>query len=194
MKRLLKSCILVALLTLCSGVTFAGNIKGKIATRGVKSPEGVVVYIEKAKGSFKLPQKNPRIDQVNLVFVPRVLPVLVGTTVGFYNSDTVLHNVFGVGDDEFDMGTWKGDKIDTHTFNTVGEVAILCNVHPEMEAYVVVFENPYFGLTDKEGNYVIKNVPPGNYKLKTWHDILRSQTQDIHVSQETTSADFKLKR
>lgn len=177
-----------------ANILFAADIEGTVNARGVKSPEGVIVYIEKVEGDFKLPQERPKIDQVKLVFIPRVLPVLIGTTVEFYNSDTVLHNVFGVGDDEFDLGTWKGDEIETHTFNKLGEVAILCNVHPEMEAYVVVLQNPYFGLTDSEGKYIIKDVPPGNYKLKTWHDVLKSQVQEIVVGKDNLTVDFTLKR
>lgn len=192
MRRIINLAVISILITALP--IYAADITGTVKARGVKSPEGVVIYIEKADGDFKPPEENPKIDQFKLVFTPRVLAVLVGTTVEFHNSDTVLHNVFGVGDDEFDMGTWKGEKIDTHTFNNLGEVALLCNVHPEMEAYVVVFENPYFGVTDKDGKYLIKDIPPGNYKLKTWHDILKSQTQDIIPGADTLIVDFKLKR
>ena len=193
--NILKKAILSVVLILCySNLALAADIAGNVKARGVKGPAGAVVYIKNIDGDFKPAEENPRIDQVSLVFTPRVLPIVVGSTVEFHNSDTVLHNVFGVGDEEFDLGTWKGEKIDTRTFNNLGEVAILCNVHPEMEAYIVVLENPYFGMTDEKGHYIIKDVPPGSYTLKTWHDRLRSQTQEITVGSETITVDFKLKR
>lgn len=85
-------------------------------------------------------------DQKGLTFVPHVLPILVGTTVDFKNSDDVLHNVFtpSKAGDRFDLGTWGKGQMKSFTFKKPGEVVILCNVHPEMEAYIVVVETPYF--------------------------------------------------
>ena len=56
-------------------------------------------------------------DQQNKVFLPQVLPVLQGSTVEFHNSDTLQHNVFGIGDDEFDLGNWNAGVVREHTFN-----------------------------------------------------------------------------
>jgi len=58
---------------------------------------------------------------------------------------------------------------------------MLCNVHPEMEAYVAVLENPYFAVSDKEGNYMIKDVPSGTYTLKIWHEKLKGKSQQVTV-------------
>jgi hypothetical protein len=57
----------------------------------------------------------------------------------------------------------------------------MCNVHAEMSAYVVVVDNPYFGVTAKNGSFTINNVPPGTYKLKTWHEKLKTVEQDVTV-------------
>lgn len=190
--------ILLFFLSLTTVVTdiFAGTIKGKVESRRLKTAKDVLIYIEKIEGKeFSPPEEPVEMDQVSLVFTPRVLPVVLGTTVEFHNSDDLKHNVFGVGDDDFDLGVWTKGIVKTYTFNKLGEVAILCNVHPEMEAYVIVLQNPYFALTDEEGNYVMEDPPSGIYKLKTWHDRLRPVAKEVEVPEEgEVIVDFELKR
>lgn len=187
--------ILFLLLNLLTFSVFAGEIRGKVSASRLKTPKDILVYIEKVENEeFNASDKEAKMDQRNLLFIPRVLPIVKGTTVKFNNADELKHNVFGVGDDDFDLGTWTKGIIKTHTFNNLGEVAILCNVHPEMEAYIIVLQNPYFALTDEDGNYKITNVPPGTYKLKTWHDRLRTVTKEVISSKAEAIVDFDLKR
>lgn len=193
----LRVALLVCLITsLNIGQLYAGTIKGNISSPRLKNPKDILVYIEKIEGKVFPPAEEAAVmDQVALVFIPRVIPIVKGSTVNFKNSDTVLHSVFAVGDEEFDLGTWKGEVIKNYTFNKLGEIAILCNVHPEMEAYVVVLQNPYFALTDEEGIYKIDGVPAGKYTLKTWHDRLRPVSQQVQVSDTgEVTINFELKR
>lgn len=196
MKRFSIFLLFFLILNLNTLDVFAGTIKGKISASRLKSPKDILVYIDKIDGEeFTPPEKPEKMDQSNLVFIPRVLPVLVGTTVEFHNNDDLKHNVFGVGDDDFDLGVWTKGIVKTHTFNNLGEAAILCNVHPEMEAYIPVLQNPYFALTNEEGNYKIEDVPSGLYILKTWHDRLRSVKEEVEVSEaDEVTVDFQLKR
>ncbi len=135
------------------------------------------------QGLYALPPENPRIEQHNLVFVPHVLPVLVGSTVDFPNTDTVNHNVFAPPKcaKQFNLGTYAKGVVKHVTFDNVGDVPLLCNVHAEMSAYVLVLENPYFATTDKRGEFVIKNVPAGKYRLKLWHEKIKSKTLEVTV-------------
>ena len=160
-----------------------GTILGKVHARGVRHHGDAVVYIEKIPGkAFPAPKDRFTLDQVNLTFVPHVLPVLVGTTVAFPNSDEVRHNVFSSSRvRRFNLGTYSRGVVKYVTFDQPGEVALLCNVHSEMSAYVVVIETPYFAVTEKDGSYTIKNVPPGKYVLKTWHERLKPQSKEIQV-------------
>ena len=165
-----------------SGAVFAGTITGTVSTKKLKVPKDVLVYVEKVEGREFPPSAQPaKMDQVNLVYVPRVLPIVRGSEVIFHNSDEVKHNVFGVGDYDFDLGTWTKGGTKNRLFDKLGEADILCNVHPEMEAYIIVLQNPYFGLTNEQGVYEIKNVPAGSYKLKTWNDKLKAQLKDAVV-------------
>lgn len=159
---------------------YAGNIEGTVSA---PNPSDVVVYVEKAPGTFK--GEHVTMDQQNKVFLPYVLPVIAGGTVEFHNSDNLQHNVFGVGPDEFNLGNWTKGIVREHTFNKPGDVSILCNVHPEMEGHILVLQNPYFARPDKGGKFVIPNVPPGQYVLRAWY---RGKTKKQSVTVPATGS------
>ena len=133
-------------------------------------------------------------SQKNLVFTPHILPILKGTTVDFTNDDTVAHNVFSPPGAAkiFNLGIYGPGVKKTVTFDTLGEVPLLCVLHPEMLAYVIVLQNPYFALTDTTGTFQIKNVPPGTYQLKVWDEKLQGSSQQVVVTAgKATTVDFK---
>lgn len=174
-----------------------GTITGKVRARGMRHHGDAVVYVEKIPGKTFAPPKEPvTLDQLNLTFIPHVLPVLVGTTVAFPNSDEVRHNVFSTSPAKrFNLGTYPQGVVKHVTFDTPGVVDLLCNVHSEMSAYVVVLETPYVAVTEKDGSYAIKNVPPGKYILKTWHEHLKPQTKEVEViAGSSAQADFELRK
>jgi plastocyanin len=151
----------------------AGDIVGTLA---VPKPDQAVVYLEKVQGTFH--GGSAKMDQRGKVFIPYVLPVVQGTAVEFHNSDNLQHNVLGVGADKFNLGTYTEGMARSYTFNKLGEVAILCNVHPEMEAYVLVLQNSFFALLDGSGKFHIADVPPGDYVVKAWY---RGKTKQQNV-------------
>lgn len=170
-----------------------GTIKGVVKNPWVKRYEALV-HVDRVEGkTFPPPKEAAFMSQKNLVFKPRILPVLKGTTVDFTNDDTVVHNVFAPPGSakEFNLGTYGVGVTKTATFDALGEVPLLCNVHAEMLAYVLVLQNPYFALTDKAGNFEIKGVPPGTYKLKVWHEKLQGAEQNVTVEAgKSTSVEF----
>ena len=161
------------------------QITGKVTTEPTKTKykANTIVYIEKASGNFTPPTKHPQMDQQKLTFIPRVLPIIAGSTVDFLNNDDVLHNVFSPDKcSKFDLGSYGKGVVKTHKFDEVGcQPVILCNVHPEMEAYIIVLQNPYFDLTDNDGNFSIKGVPAGKYTLTVWNEKLKAAPQQITV-------------
>ena len=164
MSKTTTASLLLGLLLLMAPALTAGTLEGTVSAQDKTK---VVIYVEGAPGTA--PGTRAVVDQQNKMFVPYVLPVMKGTNVEFLNSDALQHNVFGVGDDEFDLGNWtKGIKRD-YTFNKPGEVVILCNVHPEMEAYVLVLENPYFTRPEADGTFRIEGIPAGSYTVKAWY-------------------------
>ena len=174
----------------------AGDIEGKVT--GMKGQS--VVYVDVIAGkTFPAPKEHPVMDQKGLVFAPHIMAVQQGTTVEFLNSDNVQHNVFWTaiaGDKKagHNLGTWpKGEKR-PFTFDKVGVVPLLCNVHPEMAGYIIVSPTPYFAETDDSGNYKIKDVPDGSYTLKTWSEAGKPATQTVSVAGGSATVNITVTR
>ena len=174
----------------------AGSITGTVKVARARDHRDAVVYIDRIAGKQFPPSENPVVlDQVNLVFLPHVLPVLVGTTVAFPNNDTVRHNVFSPSPAKrFNLGTNAQKVTKNVLFDKPGVVALLCNVHAEMSAYVIVTETPYFAVTNPAGEYKIASVPAGSYVLKAWHESSKPKEQKIEVREGApVRADFDLR-
>jgi plastocyanin len=187
-------------LFLMAGGGLAGEIKGKVSVQGLKSAANIAVYVDAIPDKkFDAPTEKPVMDQTKMTFAPHVMVVQVGTTVEFLNSDPVGHNVYwpsisGNKKLSHNLGTWpKGEK-KSFQFNDPGVAGLLCNVHPEMSGYIVVAPTPYFAVTDKNGDYEIKNVPSGKYTLKTWSEDGKVTTQAVEVAGGTATADLVVKK
>ncbi len=179
--------------------TWAGEVSGTVSTKRVKELKDVVVYLEskEAVKAAKPPKEPVVMDQRKLTFIPHVLPIIKGTTVDFLNSDDFKHNVFTPDKiaDRFNLGTYPSGQSARYTFTKPGDVVTLCNVHPEMEAYVVVLETPYFTKIKEDGTFSIVDVPAGSYTLKTWHEKLKPTEQKVTVpDQESLVIDIELKK
>lgn len=110
-------------------------------------------------------------DQRNETFLPRLLAVQTGTTVDFPNSDSTYHNVFSLSRARrFDLGRYAAGKTKSARFDRPGVVRVFCDIHSHMSAFVVVFNHPYFRVTDAEGRFRIDNVPPGTYTVVGWYE------------------------
>ena len=166
----------------------AGDLHGKVTCKGVRDCADAVVYVGAIAGkTFPAPKEHARIDQKNLVFSPHILPVLVGTTVDFLNSDAVLHNVFTpeACAEKFNLGTWPQGESKSYTFKKECAAVLLCKVHPEMEAYVVAVPTPYFASAKADGTFHIGDVPDGSYTVKVWHPKLKAAEKTATVAGAT---------
>ncbi len=196
----LKAALAASIALALAGASWANEIKGKVSVQGIKSAENIAVYVDViADKKFDAPSEHVVIDQRKMSFIPHVVAVQQGTTVDFLNSDPVGHNVYwpsisGNKKLSHNLGTWpKGDK-KPFQFNDLGVASLLCNVHPEMSGYVVVVPTPYFAVTDKDGNFDIKNIPAGKYTLKTWSEDGKPTTQAVEVSAASTSVELTVKK
>ncbi len=137
-----------------------------------------VIYVnEEAKEKFNAEGINAIMDQKEETYIPHVLAVLQGTTVDFLNSDNILHNVHTYLDGEtvFNRAMPVYKKKSSKVFDVPGIVSVACDVHPHMQAYIYVLENPYFAVSNEGGLFVIKDVPPGTYEIKLWHERLNKE-------------------
>lgn len=195
-----KTAVAAILILMLAGASRANEIKGKVSVQGIKSAENIAVYVDAIPDKkFDAPKEAIVIDQRKMQFIPHVVAVQQGTTVEFLNSDPVGHNVYwpsvsGNKKLAHNLGTWpKGEK-KPFQFNDAGVASLLCNVHPEMSGYVVVTPTPYFAVTDKDGNFEIKNIPAGKYTLKTWSEDGKPTTQAVDVSAATATVELTVKK
>jgi plastocyanin len=195
-----KAALAGALVMALGTVSGANEIKGKVSVQGLKSAENIAVYVDVIPDKkFDAPKEHVLIDQKKMAFIPHVVAVQQGTTADFLNSDAVGHNVYwpsinGNKKLSHNLGTWpKGEK-KSFQFNDLGVASLLCNVHPEMSGYVVVVPTPFFAVTDKDGNFEIKNIPAGKYTLKTWSEDGKPTTQAVDVSASTATAELMVKK
>jgi plastocyanin len=156
----------------------SGAVVGTVTVSGhptsdvVISLEGIPPDSEK---NLRPAASHPQVTMVqkDLKFFPYVLPVIVGTTVEFPNDDRVWHNIYSDSNaKKFDLGLYGPGKTKTVTFDTPGVVRIRCNVHPTMEAYIVVEAHQNFVSPDARGNYRFDGIPLGTYRVQVWHPLL----------------------
>lgn len=172
------------------------TIGGKPAPDAVVSIEGVPAEQVKAQLSGSKPKKAV-MDQRDMKFIPYVLPVLVGATVDFPNHDTTWHNVYSKGGaKDFDLGLYESGKTRSTTFDKPGVARILCNAHPNMEAFIVVKEHPYFSGADKRGDFRVDGVPLGKYRVQVWHPQLGARESTVEIVREgqVLNINFDLKK
>lgn len=183
----------VACAAATSALAEGGTISGKVEATPPKFAEESVVYLKDAK-----PSGAPRtvsMDQKNLKFVPKVLAVGKGDIVKFLNHDGVAHNVYSPDGEAYNLGTFKPNEERTHTFEQEGAYTQLCSIHPEMLGFVFVAPTAYAAAVDAKGHYVIKDVPPGTYKVAVWNSHLKAPDKPVTVAAgKTVEVDFAVKR
>ena len=163
----------------------SGAVVGTVTVNGQPTSDVVISLEGFAPGSEKdlhpaAEHRKVTMAQRDMKFYPYVLPVLVGTTVEFPNDDQVWHNIYSDSKVKtFDLGLYGPGKSKAVTFDTPGVVRILCNVHPTMEAYIIVEDHLNFASPDARGNYRFEGIPLGTYHLQVWHPSLGVKTESF---------------
>jgi plastocyanin len=156
----------------------------------------VVVSLKGVTGKSAGASAPPAVlDQKGCLYSPQILAIQTGQKLVVKNSDKCIHNVHCTptvpGNEEHNDGQMSGGADLTYTFPKPEMfLRFKCDVHPWMFAWVSVFDSPYFCISDKDGKFVIKNVPPGKYTVEAAHRKLGTQTQDVEVKDGAATANF----
>lgn len=155
------------------------------AGSAVDELENVVVYLESVPSADEAAAGRPRtfvMEQSKESFVPHVLPIVKGSTVVFTNADPIFHNVFSLSKSlSFDLGRYPKGQSKTVRFDEPGIVKVFCHIHSDMTAVVLVLDNPFFAVPDREGNFSLDGIPPGEYKVVAWHERARPIVHSVTV-------------
>ena len=156
----------------------------------------VFVYVKSGlpKNSFAASSDEVTLDQVGCRYVPHVVGLRTGQTLKVTNSDATAHNVHPVPpkNREWNESQYPGSPPIVKKF-ALEDVAIpvKCNQHSWMKAWVAVVKHPFFAVTDANGAFTIKGLPPGQYEVEAWHEKLGSKTLQITVTAKgDAKADF----
>jgi plastocyanin len=170
--------IFATLLIATAGLTHAADIQGHIdltsegkELRPEEAQDAVVYFRPKGAPKAKAAAAPYVMGTRHKQFVPRVLPVTVGSQVRFPNDDPILHNAFSTSkDNAFDVGLYGEGEGQVVTFSRVGYVRIYCNVHHSMTGHILVLDTPYFVRPDSGGNFHLADVPAVPGDLVVWHE------------------------
>lgn len=152
-----------------------------MAPRGVVTD--AVVYVEQAPAS--VPGEDdppPTLAQKDQMFVPRVLAIAAGTSVGFPNLDPIFHNVFSLSPvRRFDLGRYPRGHSKQVVFTRPGLVNVYCDIHSSMAAFILVLPHHVFTRPDAQGAFALPELPAGHYVLHVWHPDLGDRRRDVDV-------------
>lgn len=149
----------------------AGSLGAHVTTSAGAPVEDAAVVLEPLSGAALSARPPPAaIEQIGREFVPYLTIVQTGTITEFPNRDPFKHHVYSFSPAKvFEIKLYAGKHVRPVTFDKPGEVALGCNVHDWMEAYVLVVDSRYFAKTGANGQAVVSNVPVGRYRLRLWH-------------------------
>jgi plastocyanin len=159
----------------------------------------VFVYVKDGLGNYvyDAPTDKATIDQKNCRYHPHVFGMRVGQSLEIINSDPTLHNIHAMpkGNSEFNTGQPIQGMKTSHTFDKKEVmVPFKCDVHGWMNAYVGVLDHPYYSVTDKDGAFQLKSLPPGTYTIEAWHEKLGTQEANVTLgAKETKDVNFTFK-
>jgi len=171
--------------------TNPGAVTETVLTGANGALQNVFVYVKDGLGNltFPVPATPVVLDQKGCQYRPHVFGVQVGQPVEILNSDATLHNIHAwpMTNQEFNVGQALQGLRHTHTFSTKEVmVPFKCDVHKWMNAYVGVLDHPFHAVTQPDGSFTLKGLPPGTYTVEAWHETLGTMTQSVTVGAKET--------
>ncbi len=164
----------------------AADLTVKITDAGGKPVRYAVVTFAPAGGAATAlsARSGPYImAQKDQTFVPFVLAVPQGASVGFPNQDRVNHHVYSFSAAQpFQLPLYGPGQTRSVKFEHSGTIALGCNIHDSMTAYIRVVDTPYFATTGEDGKVVLKDVPATAGTLMVWQPLMDGATHEVSRS------------
>jgi hypothetical protein len=152
------------------------------------------VIVEGIKEGKAAPKKDITINNNKCKFEPLVSISYVKSNYEIKNSDPILHNTNlgkevrkGVRQTVYNLALPFKDQVIKKPNRSAGLIKIKCDAHPWMRSYVYSSRHPYVAITDAEGNFEIKDLLPGTYKIKIWHEGFEDIEKEVVVKAGSSS-------
>ena len=152
--------------------------------------QNAVVFVSEGLGdrTFDPPAQPVTMEQKGCIYAPHIVTLRANQELDIMNNDTTTHNIHPVpaNNREWNKAQPPGTRVDATFAREEIAIPLKCNIHPWMRSYIAVFKHPFFAVTDKAGNFELKNLPPGDYTIEAWHEKLGTSVQKISVSTGAT--------
>jgi plastocyanin len=176
-----------------------GPVPGEALVLGSGNTMGnIMVWVSKGLPSGKTypaPKTPVVLDQNGCIYKPHVMGIMVGQPYKILNSDGVLHNVHTLPkvNASYNKGMPPTMKEATTQFDKPEPIfQIKCDVHPWMQAWIQVFNHPFYSVTGTDGKFTLSGLDPGTYEITAWHERLGTKTATVTVAaNDKKTQDFK---
>ncbi len=152
--------------------------------------ENAIVFVAEGLGdrTFDPPSQPAVLVQKGCTYSPHVLAVRANQPLDVVNDDATSHNIHPLpaNNREWNKAEPPGSKIEETFARQEIAIPVKCNIHPWMSGYIAVFKHPYFAVTGKDGSFELRNLPPGTYTVKAWHEKLGTSTQTVTIEASGT--------
>jgi plastocyanin len=158
------------------------DVAPRPAARGPET-RNVVVFLTGTPAQGAVPSMRASIAQRNEQFDPQVAAVTTGSTIDFPNADPYFHNVFSLSSAAtFNLGRFRSGESRSRQFTNPGIVKVVCQIHAQMNASIVVLDHPWFVIPDEDGTFTIPNVPAGERTVVAWHERIGEKRERLRVT------------
>lgn len=145
----------------------------------------VVIFVSEGLGErrFDPPAQPAVVEQKGCMYEPHVVALRANQPLEVLNEDATSHNIHPLpaNNREWNKAEPPGSKLEEAFAREEIAIPVKCNLHPWMRGYIAVFKHPYFMVTGKDGSFELRNLPPGTYTIKAWHEKLGTSTQTVTV-------------
>lgn len=184
---------------LMGGMAEAASLDIELLDQQGKPLADAVVWVEPGPGQPST--AHVVMDQQKRQFSPYILPVQVGTTVSFPNSDPINHHVYSFSPAKrFELRLHQQNAAPQELrFDQPGLVTLGCNIHDWMLGFILVLDSPWFAQTDAKGRARLAFDTAAGQSLHLWHPRLSDASAALsralpNASQLTWQLDAPLKR
>lgn len=178
MKHIKWNSVLLLVLLWCGQTVWAANMDITVydEVNGQPLPY-VIVSLHNTLGQQKTKAMPLQVmDQVGKTFVPHVLPITVGTSVSFPNSDDIRHHLYSFDKPKpFELPLYEGTPTNPILFDKTGVVRLGCNIHDWMRGYIYILDTALFAMSNADGQLTMQNIPAGDYYMEVWHPRIKTR-------------------
>jgi plastocyanin len=152
-------------------------------------PAGGAARPARAAGRFVISQQN-------MQFHPFLTIIPLGSDVSFPNYDNTKHHVYSFSPaKKFELKLFAKDQSRTVHFDKAGVVALGCNIHDQMSAFIVVTDSAWTARTNGQGIVTFADAPNAQGRLVVWQPYLRAPSAEVQqaVAPAQRSASFQVR-